>query len=106
MLEMLRRAGWEVQEIDAGCCGMAGSFGYESEHLELSLRIAESRLLPAVRRATAAGQTVCAAGMSCRTQIADGTGVRPWHPIQAVAAALAAPVGGQAPGRHPPRGAH
>ena len=106
MLEMLRRAGWEVQEIDAGCCGMAGSFGYESEHLELSLRIAESRLLPAVRRVTAAGQTVCAAGMSCRTQIADGTGVRPWHPIQAVAAALAAPVGGQAPGRHPPRGAH
>jgi Fe-S oxidoreductase len=88
MLEMLRRAGWQAQEMDAGCCGMAGSFGYEAEHLDLSLQIAESRLLPAVRRASEAGEQVCAAGMSCRTQIADGTGLKPWHPIQAVAAAL------------------
>jgi FAD/FMN-containing dehydrogenase/Fe-S oxidoreductase len=88
MLDMLRLAGWVAQEIEAGCCGMAGSFGYEAEHLDLSLQIAESRLLPAVRRASEAGQCVCAAGMSCRTQIADGTGVKPWHPIQAVAAAL------------------
>jgi Fe-S oxidoreductase len=88
MLDMLRLAGWQAQEIEAGCCGMAGSFGYEAEHLELSLQIAESRLLPAVRRASEAGQQVCAAGMSCRTQIADGTGIKPWHPIQAVAAAI------------------
>jgi FAD/FMN-containing dehydrogenase/Fe-S oxidoreductase len=105
MQAMLRMAGWQPQEIDAGCCGMAGSFGYESEHVDLSLQIAESRLLPAVRRASEAGLRVCAAGMSCRTQIADGTGVRAWHPIQAVAAVLPPSSAGPIPGSRPREGA-
>ena len=87
-LEMLRVAGWAASEIDAGCCGMAGSFGYEVEHFELSVQIAEQRLLPAVRSAAAAGQAVCAPGFSCRIQIQDGAGVRALHPVQAVAAML------------------
>jgi Fe-S oxidoreductase len=87
--EMLHAAGWSVEEIDAGCCGMAGSFGYEVEHIELSLQIAEQRLLPAVRAAQSGGQAVCAPGFSCRGQILDGTGVRALHPIEAVAAMIA-----------------
>jgi len=87
-LEMLRAAGWAPDEIDAGCCGMAGAFGYEVEHVELSVQIAEQRLLPAVRAAAAAGMAVCAPGFSCRIQIQDGTGVLPMHPVQAVAAML------------------
>jgi FAD/FMN-containing dehydrogenase/Fe-S oxidoreductase len=86
---MLRAAGWNVEEIEAGCCGMAGSFGFEAEHVELSLQIAEQRLLPAVRAADARGLTVCAPGFSCRGQVFDGSGVRPLHPIEAVAEALA-----------------
>jgi Fe-S oxidoreductase len=86
--EMLHAAGWEPREVDAGCCGMAGSFGYEAEHLELSVQIAEQRLLPGVRAAAAAGQAVYAPGFSCRTQIQDGAGVRAQHPVQAVAAML------------------
>jgi Fe-S oxidoreductase len=89
MREMLQASGWTPKEIDAGCCGMAGSFGYEAEHVELSLQIAEQRLLPAVRAAEANGHTVCAPGFSCRGQILDGTGVRALHPIQAVAAMIA-----------------
>jgi len=87
-LDMLRLAGWKPRELDAGCCGMAGSFGYEAEHVTLSLQIAEGRLLPAVREASRAGETLCASGLSCRSQIHDGVGLKPWHPIQAVAAAL------------------
>jgi FAD/FMN-containing dehydrogenase/Fe-S oxidoreductase len=86
--EMLEASGWSAKEIDAGCCGMAGAFGYEAEHVELSMQIAEQRLLPAVRSADAEGHTVCAPGFSCRGQILDGTGVRALHPIQAVAAML------------------
>jgi Fe-S oxidoreductase len=92
-LEMLRAAGWAPDEIDAGCCGMAGAFGYEVEHVELSFQIAEQRLLPAVRTAAAAGQAVCAPGFSCRIQIQDGAGVQALHPVQAVAAMLGAGSG-------------
>jgi FAD/FMN-containing dehydrogenase/Fe-S oxidoreductase len=87
-LSLLRASGAEVAEIPSGCCGMAGSFGYEKEHFALSRQIAESTLLPAVRQASADGSQVVAAGISCRTQIADGTGLRAMHPIEAVAAAL------------------
>lgn len=69
-----------VHEIDCGCCGMAGSFGYEKEHYELSMRIGELSLFPAVRAATP--QTIIAAsGTSCRSQIHDGTGRIALHPI-------------------------
>jgi FAD/FMN-containing dehydrogenase/Fe-S oxidoreductase len=87
-VDMLAAAGSEVTEIDAGCCGMAGSFGYEAEHLELSRKIGEQRLLPAVRSGLRAGMRIAAAGVSCRTQILDGTGAQALHPIEVVAQAL------------------
>ena len=80
--------GADVTEVDAGCCGMAGSFGYEKEHYELSMSIGELRLFPAVRAAP--GDTIIAAtGVSCRQQIAHGTGRRAWHPLELVQQALA-----------------
>ena len=70
-----------VTEIDSGCCGMAGSFGYEKEHFELSLQIGEDRLFPAIRNREN-GTTVVACGFSCRHQIADGTGVKALHWVE------------------------
>jgi FAD/FMN-containing dehydrogenase/Fe-S oxidoreductase len=77
-----------VTEIASGCCGMAGSFGYEKEHYELSMTCAEDRLFPAVRDLDSASQLV-ASGMSCRHQIADGTGRTALHPIVLLARYLA-----------------
>lgn len=68
----LRRAGIRADILDSGCCGMAGSFGYEAHHAELSRTIAEDRLAPAIRNAPQA--TVIASGFSCRHQIAEVTG--------------------------------
>lgn len=67
-----------VVEIPSGCCGMAGSFGYEREHAELSMQIGELILFPAVRAHPDA--LICASGMSCRAQIQDGTGRAAVHP--------------------------
>ena len=61
-----------VEVVEGSCCGMAGSFGYEAAHVDVSLRMAELTLLPAVRRADA-GTLIVADGTSCRHQIADGT---------------------------------
>jgi len=72
--------GVTLEEIDAGCCGMAGSFGYE--HYDLSIQIAEQRLLPAVRDATAAGKTIVACGTSCRQQLRDLLGVEAKHVVE------------------------
>jgi FAD/FMN-containing dehydrogenase/Fe-S oxidoreductase len=80
-------ANYSVQVIPSGCCGMAGSFGYEAEHYELSMQIGELVLLPAVR-ATAADAIVAAAGTSCRHQIKDGTGRVARHPAEILRAAL------------------
>lgn len=79
--------GFTVDEVDSGCCGMAGSFGYEAEHYEISLAMAERRLLPAVR-AAGPDTLVVAAGTSCRQQIAHGSGRRAWHPAEVLRAAL------------------
>jgi Fe-S oxidoreductase len=87
-LNLLRAAGAKVADSGAGCCGMAGSFGYESEHVALSLEIGELKLFPAVRASQAAGVRVAAQGVSCRAQIAEGTGVEAVHPIEMIAAAL------------------
>ncbi|MGH4018045.1 MAG: FAD-binding and (Fe-S)-binding domain-containing protein [Pseudonocardiaceae bacterium] len=86
---LLRRIpGAEVVELDAGCCGMAGSFGFEAEHYALSMTVGEDRLFPAVRGEP--GDTVVAAtGVSCRQQIAHGTARRARHPVELVRAALA-----------------
>lgn len=101
-LELLRATGAAVEEIDSGCCGMAGSFGYEVEHQAVSMQIAEQRLLPAVRDGLRRGCMVVAAGASCRAQILDGAGVRPLHPAEALASALAAPARGTEPQRSEP----
>ena len=85
----LELAGFAVDEVDSGCCGMAGSFGYEAEHLEVSLAMAERRLLPAVR-AAGAGTEIAAAGTSCRAQIAHGCARKALHPAQLLRAALQA----------------
>jgi Fe-S oxidoreductase len=78
---VLRAAGFEVAEVDTGCCGMAGSFGFEREHYELSVAMARRRLVPAI---TAAGPDVlvCAPGTSCRQQIAHTTGRQARHPAE------------------------
>jgi Fe-S oxidoreductase len=65
--------GLEVSAVESSCCGMAGSFGYEAEHYEASMKMGELALLPAVRRADAEALIV-ADGTSCRHQIADGAG--------------------------------
>ncbi len=72
-----------VSEIDSGCCGMAGSFGYEREHYDLSMQIGDSQLFPAVRNREE-GTTIVACGFSCRHQIADGTGVESLHWVEVI----------------------
>ncbi|MCE2490371.1 MAG: FAD-binding protein [Anaerolineae bacterium] len=79
---------YDVEEVDSGCCGMAGSFGYECEHYELSMKMAERRLLPAVREADA-DTLIVAAGTSCRHQISHGSGREALHPAEVLRNALA-----------------
>lgn len=69
-----------VVELDAGCCGMAGSFGFEAEHYPLSMDIGELRLFPALR-ARSTADLVLASGVSCRQQIAHGARRRACHPV-------------------------
>ena len=71
--------GATVVDLDAGCCGMAGSFGYTREHFDVSVAIANRKLLPAVR-AMQAGDVLAAPGTSCRHQVADLSGVAAQHP--------------------------
>jgi FAD/FMN-containing dehydrogenase/Fe-S oxidoreductase len=87
LLQMLRLPGWNVQEVNSGCCGMAGSFGYEAEHYSISQAIGDERLFPAVR-AAGSEVSVAASGMSCRHQIEHGAGRRPRHPIELLAEAI------------------
>lgn len=94
---LLRRIpGAEVVELDAGCCGMAGSFGYEAEHYALSMAVGADRLFPAID--ADADAVVAATGTSCREQILHGTRRRARHPVELVAEALQ-PAPGQARAR-------
>ena len=80
-------ANFRVREIPSGCCGMAGSFGYEKEHFDLSNKIGELVLFPEIRNA--ANDTIIAApGTSCRHHIRDGTGRVALHPVQVLYEAL------------------
>ncbi|GAB4430089.1 MAG: FAD-binding and (Fe-S)-binding domain-containing protein [Bacteroidia bacterium] len=81
---------YEVEVIPSGCCGMAGSFGYEAEHYDVSMKIGELVLFPAVRQA-APGTLIAAPGTSCRHQIADGTGRQALHPVEVLWDALRKP---------------
>ncbi|WP_179344932.1 FAD-binding and (Fe-S)-binding domain-containing protein [Winogradskyella ursingii] len=78
---------YKVTIIPSGCCGMAGSFGYEKDKYEISMQIGEQTLFPAVRKAS--GDTLIAAnGTSCRHQIKDGTGIKAKHPVTILREAL------------------
>ena len=78
---------YSIEEIPSGCCGMAGSFGYEKEHYELSMNVGELVLFPAVREADA-DTIIVAPGTSCRHQIRDGTGRLAMHPAEVLYDAL------------------
>ncbi|MCS7009891.1 MAG: FAD-binding protein [Anaerolineales bacterium] len=85
--ELLSFLGYQVEEAGSACCGMAGSFGYEAEHYDLSLKMGELTLFPKVRaqdRAT----LIVAAGISCHEQIAHGTGRKALHPAEVLYQAL------------------
>jgi Fe-S oxidoreductase len=77
-----RAAGATCEEVDSGCCGMAGSFGYE--HYEVSMDVGEDRLFPEVRQAVEEGKTIIACGISCRHQLHDALDVKAKHWVQVV----------------------
>jgi len=78
---------YSVQTIPSGCCGMAGSFGYEKEHFDISMKIGELVLFPTVRKQTE-DIIIAAPGTSCRHQIKDGTGRVAKHPVEILYEAL------------------
>ncbi len=80
-------ANYSVEVIPSGCCGMAGSFGYEKEHYELSMKIGELVLFPVVRNQPAE-VIIAASGTSCRHQVKDGTGRKAFHPVEVLWDAL------------------
>ena len=83
--------GVELEEVDSGCCGMAGSFGYEKEHYEVSKAMAYRRLIPAAEATHRRGGRVVAAGVSCRHQIRSFTNRVALHPVEVIAAQLLDP---------------
>jgi Fe-S oxidoreductase len=93
LLRLLRRIpGAEVIDLDAGCCGMAGSFGYEKEHYEISRLVGEQRLFPAIRQADP-DTVIVAPGFSCRMQIQHFTGRTAVHPAVLLRSLLREPNG-------------
>jgi Fe-S oxidoreductase len=91
-LELLRSCGYQVELMDTGCCGMAGTFGYEAEHYDLSMKVGELKLFPILRdsanASNAAESRVVSSGAACRMQIKQGTGVDAIHPITLIASLL------------------
>ncbi|MBM3181389.1 MAG: FAD-binding protein [Chloroflexi bacterium] len=85
-VEMLTMFGFEVGLIDAGCCGMAGTFGYDAEHYELSMQIGELGMLPKLREQRLENRdwSVTSTGSACRMQIKHGTGIEAKHPLELV----------------------
>ncbi|WP_333863158.1 FAD-binding and (Fe-S)-binding domain-containing protein [Sphingobacterium sp.] len=80
-------ANYSIETIPSGCCGMAGSFGYEAEHYDISMKVAELVLLPNIRK-TEPDTLIAAAGTSCRHQIKDGVGRKSYHPVEILYDAL------------------
>jgi len=87
-VQALQWAGFDVTEVDSGCCGMAGSFGFEKEHYDVSVTLGNRRLVPAVHAASEDTEIV-APGMSCRQQIAHLAERRAKHPAEVLREALA-----------------
>lgn len=82
--KILDHLGYDVNILDSGCCGMAGSFGYETDKAELSMEIGSQRLFPAINK-TSKRSKLCVSGFSCRHQIYDGTGRKGLHVAELVA---------------------
>jgi FAD/FMN-containing dehydrogenase/Fe-S oxidoreductase len=82
-VSMLEEVGYAVKTIDDGCCGMAGAFGYERENYTLSMQIGEISLFPEIKNSNTS--IIAASGISCKSQIEDGTGRLTVHPISLVA---------------------
>ena len=103
-MAMLATAGCTARESGAGCCGMAGSFGYEAEHYEVSRKIGEERLFPAIAAATSS-TTVSVSGVSCRQQIEHFTDRRTKHIAEVLAERIAPAMPGRSALRYrcPPR---
>ena len=102
--DLLEKMGLEVEELDSGCCGMAGGWGYEPDHYDVSIACGERVLLPKVREAPA-DALVVADGFSCRSQIEQArTGRRALHAAQVLALAREHGPAGP-PGQYPERAA-
>jgi Fe-S oxidoreductase len=97
--KILTAMGIEFEQPAPGCCGHAGSFGYEAEHYPVSMKIAEEALLPAVRR-TERDTLVISDGFSCRQQISDGAHRWALHPAEVIALALDAEATGDGSPEH------
>lgn len=89
-LELLRACGYDVELMDTGCCGMAGTFGYESEHYDLSMKVGELKLFPQLRewKTQNDGSSIASSGAACRMQIEQGVGVKAVHPLMLIANSL------------------
>lgn len=83
-VEMLKMVGYTVDVIDAGCCGIAGTFGFDAEHYELSMQVGELGVLPKVREAGVENREIVSTGSACRIQIKHGAGIKTKHPLQLV----------------------
>ncbi len=79
--EVLRRCGFNVEVLQTGCCGMAGSFGYDRDHYDVSMKIAKLQLFPGIQNLNVETEVIVS-GFSCRHQIADGLGDIALHPAQ------------------------
>jgi Fe-S oxidoreductase len=87
-VELLRVFGFDVDVIDSGCCGMAGTFGYDAEHYDLSMQVGELKLLPQIRKLGIENGALASSGSACRLQIKQGAGVEAEHPLVVIAGRL------------------
>lgn len=85
--KLYEKMGLDYELLDSGCCGLAGSFGFESEHYDISMKIGERRLLPAVRDA-APEMLLISDGFSCKTQVEHATDRRALHTAQVIKMAM------------------
>jgi Fe-S oxidoreductase len=81
-VEMLKVCGYDVEISEAGCCGMAGTFGYDAEHYDLSMKVGELKLLPMLRETN---KPIASSGSACRLQIQQGAEKESAHPIMLIA---------------------
>lgn len=87
VIDVLKRISYVPENLPTGCCGMAGSFGYEANHYEVSQQVGELVLFPKLR-ATEDDALICAHGFSCRHQIADGVSMKAWHTAEIIRGAM------------------